>query len=68
MLLASGVDSASGLSTFVELGTCTSEKQTGRQGMSIKRKDIDFRNEKVTRVSTSMMPSVAQVVSNLLDR
>ena len=68
MLLASGVDSASGLSTFVEIGTCTVEKQTGRQGMPIKRIDVDFRREKVSRINTNFTPSVAQVVSSLLER
>ena len=68
MLLSSGVDSASGLSTFVEIGTCTAEKQTGRHGMPLKRIDVDFRREKVTRVNTSLTPSISQIIANLLER
>ena len=58
ILSASGVDSASGLSTFVEIGTCTAERQIQRQGMPTKRIDIDLRREKVTRVNSNLTPSV----------
>ena len=65
---ASGIDSASGLSTFLEIGTCTPEKQSLRQGMSLKRIEIDLRHEKVKRVNSNFTPCVAQVISNLIER
>ena len=68
MLLSSGVDSASGLSTFVEIGTCTAEKQNFRRGMPLKQIDVDFGRKKVTRVNTIKTPSIAQIIANLLDR
>ena len=49
MLDASGRDSKTGLSTFVELGTCTPDRQVGRPGMPHLNLKIDLESQKIMR-------------------
>ena len=44
---ASGVDSSSGLSTFIEIGTCTPEKQGFTKDEKSEKLRVDFNKEVV---------------------
>ena len=65
---ASGTDSVSGLSTFIELGSCSPEKEHHRKGQPLKKIKINFESETVERINTHLTPSVSQIVANLLNR
>ena len=49
ILNASGTDSKTGLSTFIELGTCTPDRQVGRPGMPMLNLRIDLDKQTVKR-------------------
>ena len=68
IISSSGVDSASGLSTFVEIGTCTPERQSFRKGEVYAKVKIDLEKEVVTRVNSKLTPGVSEVVASLLER
>ena len=55
---ASGTDSNTGRSTFVELGPCTPERQQVRQGESKERLKVDFDAGSATLKVTRNSPSV----------
>lgn len=65
---ASGTDSASGLSTFIELGSCSPERQLPRKGLSLFSIKINMESGTVARMNTQVTPSVSQIVGNLLNR
>ena len=55
---ASGVDSNSGLATFIELGTCTPERQLPSSDSKSNTLRIDIETGKVTRDCSRFLPSV----------
>ena len=65
---ASGVDSSSGLSTFIEIGTCTPEKQGFVKNENPEKLRVDLNKEVVTCHNTRVTPGVSEIVANLLER
>ena len=65
---ASGVDSSSGLSTFIEIGTCTPEKQGFVKNETHEKLRVDLNKEVVIYQNTRVTPGVSEIVANLLER
>lgn len=57
------------MSTFIELGPCTPERQfTPRNSQTIDQLKIDLSTNTVHRLNTEITPAVSQVVARLLER
>ena len=66
MFRASGMDKA-GVSTFIECGSCAPERQQPTKD-SLNSIKIDLKNRKVQDLNNKIVPSITEVVSNLLQR